>query len=831
MKTKFTKKIFVVLLSIFTLFNTTTAYSATNSSKDDNWQAKVDPYILENMQQLGDTIPVWLWMEDIDQNAAVQKVYENTGLKESDLEVIDEPIPEELAMSISNLDWAETAEKISVKSEFREYLEKTEPARKLEAQRVDTYIDELRTVQKDMLRQKNQSVFSRLGLSENSIIESELQAPVYIVNIAKSDIERLARNPKVTSILYYKDEVLAPEDEYDDTFSPLNTIPRVMAASNLSRIRTETGLTGSGVKLGIFDEGKVQPDPEISASRITYVEPSNPGYHYHSTNVARIAAGTEGIATGASIYSSSSAYDPSTDAFYGEHFVKCLIGLSNAGVKVANMSMGIHDERTESYTALENYVDYFVSQNKFLVVKSAGNEHDAVSSPGMAYNVITTGGFFNQGTTNQSDDVVFRNSNYYKGSGCFKPDFIADQPYAYKQIENRYTTGTSYAAPFVTGTIALLYELRPSLAAQPEAVKAILMASCHRKVTPSSGDPAENMASGLTAHQGAGAIDPYKAIAIAGSRHYGMRTLGSTTERDRIRINQPAYGSAGLNISLAWSVNPANGSTPASKTDLCLWVTNNGRSVGDSYKSDSSTEMVYITPSSTNSNYTISAQRDDLDSRLSVRYAYAFSIDKGRYQYTDTAEGVYYLKNKATGLYLTSGSSVTQQSFAGGAPQQWILENGSISSVGDDKALAVGSTISGDYKKAVTSSGSGALAVIGTPSTNDHDDAVAIRDASTASILCINNNSSASGALAAWVHSLAVSDNYRQWYLEPVAYQKGDVNLSGTFESEDSQMVLEYATGQRTFSRLQKFLSDVNGDGAVNTTDALKVSQIVAGTF
>lgn len=818
MKRIFLRKSLVVLLSAFTIFNTT-AYSTTNSSEDDNWQAKVDPYILENMQQLGDTIPVWLWMEDIDQDAAVQKVYENTGLKESDLEVIDEPIPDQLAMSISNLDQAETAEKISVKSEFREYLEKTEPARRLEAQRVDTYIDELRTVQKDMLRQKNESIFSRLGLSENSIIESELQAPVYIVNIAKSDIERLAKNPKVTSILYYKDEVLAPEDEYDDTFSPLNTIPRVMAASNLSRIRTETGLTGSGVKLGIIDMGKVKSDVEIDVSRITYVEPSNVGYHYHSTNVARIAAGTEGVALGASIYSSSGS------------IIGGVLGLSDAGVKVANMSIYDTNERTESYNALEIYMDYVVSQNKLLVVKSAGNDHDAVSSPGMAYNVITTGGFFNQGTTDQSDDVMYRNSNYYKGSGCFKPDFIADQSYAYKEIEHRNTTGTSYAAPFVTGTIALLYELRPSLAAQPEAVKAILMASCHRKVTPSSGDPAENMASGLTAHQGAGAIDPYKAIAIAGSRHYGVRTLGSTTERDRIRINQPAYGSAGLNISLAWSVNPANRSTPASKTDLCLWVTNNGRSVGDSYKSDSSTEMVYITPSSTNSNYTIYAQRDDLDSRLSVRYAYAFSIDKGRYQYTDTAEGVYYLKNKATGLYLTSGSSVTQQAFAGGASQQWILENGSISSVGDDKALAVGSTISGGYKKAVTSSGSGALAVIGTPSTNDHDDAVAIRDASTASILCINNNSSASGALAAWVHSLAVSDNYRQWYLEPVAYQKGDVNLSGTFENEDSQMVLEYATGQRTFSRLQKFLADVNGDGTVNTTDALKVSQIVAGTF
>ena len=50
MKRNFLRKSLVVLLSAFTLFNTTTAYGATNSSEDDNWQAKVDPYILENMQ-------------------------------------------------------------------------------------------------------------------------------------------------------------------------------------------------------------------------------------------------------------------------------------------------------------------------------------------------------------------------------------------------------------------------------------------------------------------------------------------------------------------------------------------------------------------------------------------------------------------------------------------------------------------------------------------------------------------------------------------------------------------------------------------------------------
>lgn len=49
MKRIFLRKSLVVLLSAFTIFNTT-AYSTTNSSEDDNWQVKVDPYILENMQ-------------------------------------------------------------------------------------------------------------------------------------------------------------------------------------------------------------------------------------------------------------------------------------------------------------------------------------------------------------------------------------------------------------------------------------------------------------------------------------------------------------------------------------------------------------------------------------------------------------------------------------------------------------------------------------------------------------------------------------------------------------------------------------------------------------
>lgn len=89
------------------------------------------------------------------------------------------------------------------------------------------------------------------------------------------------------------------------------------------------------------------------------------------------------------------------------------------------------------------------------------------------------------------------------------------------------------------------------------------------------------------------------------------------------------------------------------------------------------------------------------------------------------------------------------------------------------------------------------------------------------------NNASASGA-AAW--SPYVSSNaYQQWYLEPVAYQRGDVNYDGAITAVDAQLVLNYSVSAVTFSDLQKYLGDVNGDGKIDANDALLINQIVAG--
>ncbi|MFQ9985228.1 MAG: hypothetical protein ACLRVS_05190, partial [Lachnospiraceae bacterium] len=170
-----------------------------------SWEDKVDPYLLELIQieQQNETIPVWLWMEDIDHEEVENMVYERTGLCESNLSVVDENLPEELASQIANIPYSNSEENAQIKEEFQGYLNKTQTARKAEARRVDEYLSELRTVQAQLCAQKCAAVFSQLDIPEENIIMSDMLAPVYIVYVEKNDIQTLAENPLVTAIYYY----------------------------------------------------------------------------------------------------------------------------------------------------------------------------------------------------------------------------------------------------------------------------------------------------------------------------------------------------------------------------------------------------------------------------------------------------------------------------------------------------------------------------------------------------------------------------------------------------------------------------------------------------
>lgn len=803
LKKKYFLTIIIAFVCIISLLGESVAYAIGNGSivvSDDVVLKKIEPYLLENLDSFDGDIPVWLWMEDIDHEEVAQRVYERTGLCENNLAVVNEQLSAELATDIADFEEVDSEKQLEIKEEFQEYINKTKTSRKIEAECVNRFLRELRTVQEEMLTEKNRAIFNTLNLHEESLILTDTQAPVYIVYVSKEDINRLAKNPKVTGIYYY---------DMNDFFEPEgNTIPEVMAASSVNTVHNNIGLSGSGVNVGVIDEGKVEPCNEIDSSRITYVTPSSNNFSAHSTNVARIAAGTEGVAPTANIYSASVFNDYSV--------IAAISNMSTAGVQVANFSMGRYRGLKE-YTVFEIYIDYIVRNKRFSFVTAAGNNHGTITEPGLAYNIITAGGFFNQGTTDKSDDVMYEFSNYNHLNGCVKPDFVADQSYV-------GGTGTSYAAPFVTGTIALLYELRPTLVIQPEAVKAILMASCHRKVTPSSGDPVENIYDGITNHQGAGAIDPYKAIAIAGSGDYGVRYLQSTAIYDTIRFSQPQYGATGLNVCLAWSVENISSTQAGDPIDLNLCLDQGDIVAGSSQYENSSTESVYVVPSS-QSEYAIQVERFT-PTGSTIRYAYAFSVSRNRYQYTEPFEGAYYLKNKATGRYLnlTANGDTSTITFSGSPEQKWLLTDGKISTMSlAGHELSIGATLSGNYKKAsVTTSGTDVTLISNTTTESDATGTITFYNLTT------NYALGAYNSLGAW-HPYSASNESQQWYLESVAYQKGDVNLNGSISTSDALAVLQYSNQSVTPTNIQAYFADVNGDDIISSVDALMIMQIANG--
>ncbi len=483
------------------------------------------------------------------------------------------------------------------------------------------------------------------------------------------------------------------------------------------------------------------------------------------------------------------------------------------------------------------YVDYAVSHRNVSFTVSAGNNaldsqySGLIQSPALSYNGITVGGYDDLLTTSTADDIMYSKSSYRTAGNSCKPDIVASQ--------SMLGGGTSSSAPYVAGTIALMQELRPSLKAYPQAVKAILMASCQRKALKAENDTSEQetMAQGLTNKQGAGVVDTVLALCITAQGTYGVRQISSSTTPQTISFRQPAYGN-GMNVSIAWlqenTLASENQVNIAAREDLDLYLKQNNSTLKSSTISNSSTEMVYVTPSSTNNRYTIEVRKYS-SSTATVRYGYAWCVSKNWFPYTADYEGVYYLKNANSGYYLSKNSTGTLsvKSYVDSTSQQWIVRKKGQ----NDYVLTSGVGTAGDVI-AGTQNGNIATAKVG----NDDENEISLvrnNDGSASIIkrfsgivfeLDVANASTAVNATVRWELSNSGKLSQR-WFLEPYAYNRGDVNLDGKVDSSDSSIVLKASVNSITLDAIPKYLADANGDGNVNSSDASLIMKYAAGNF
>ncbi|GHU55565.1 hypothetical protein FACS1894132_11840 [Clostridia bacterium] len=291
-------------------------------------------------------------------------------------------------------------------------------------------------------------------------------APLVRVELTKQEIEIISNNEFV-EVLYYSPpvEMIA---ESDISF-PL---------TNANYARDTMGLNGNGIKIGMIEPS--EPDrtnPYFTLANIYYDTSKSRNHDTHADNVAAIIVaksygGFKGIVPNAKLY--SAYYDGVADWRVSVEW------LISQNVNVINMSAG--GTETPSYSSREQWTDHIAINHNVHFVKSAGNNSGGggtgtgyITSPGMAYNIITVGNINDHNTPSQTDDDLYSESSYVHSSTLpNKPDLVAPGRNIVTAAGN--STGTSFATPHVTGIVAQLCQKTPALKILQHTVKSILTA-------------------------------------------------------------------------------------------------------------------------------------------------------------------------------------------------------------------------------------------------------------------------------------------------------------------------------------------------------------------
>ena len=327
-------------------------------------------------------------------------------------------------------------------------------------------------------------------------------------------LKRLANDPKVKRI---------HQDRPTEAF-----LARTAAAIGAKNVHAQYGYNGAGVGVAVIDSGITPWHDDLTVAdrqgqRVTafvdFVNGQTSKYDDwgHGTHVAGIIAGNGYDSTGAREAIAPKASIISLKALDGEGKGKisyiiaaldwAIANKTQYNIRVINMSLGagvFESYNTDPLTlAAKRAVDAGI-----VVVAAAGNmgkaangqpQYGAISAPGNAPWVLTVGASSTMGTIDRRDDTMALYSSRGPTMIDFaaKPDLVApgsgtvslSEPnslfYRTKSaylVAGRRTglgylpyltlSGTSMAAPVVSGTVALMIQANPSLT--PNMVKAIL---------------------------------------------------------------------------------------------------------------------------------------------------------------------------------------------------------------------------------------------------------------------------------------------------------------------------------------------------------------------
>jgi len=337
----------------------------------------------------------------------------------------------------------------------------------------------------------------------------------------------------------------------------------------MDEVRGATTLTGDGIRVGQTESATPRQTHVALAGQIGAVRAGGSTQVdsiSHSTHTASILVGKKtgaggdfrGVATGAKLYSGWTGYS-ATDATKQTRFFKNSADwLVGKGVNVVNVSWG-RDwfEPAAMQVGITRVADLMTFRHDVLYVAAAGNEGNqtgtagdgfgTITNPGYAYNALTVG------ATSRASGYqrLSRFSSRAAPNARVKPDLVAPGE---RILGARATSdtaflersGTSYAAPMVAGTVALLHEhgIRKGTSTLPVVMRAVTMNSTNKSVEDLGGvrwDRNPNLGKGafsISNQTGTGQLDSMQAYEQYNAGRFGATYVGDTL----VGTNVPLVG-------------------------------------------------------------------------------------------------------------------------------------------------------------------------------------------------------------------------------------------------------------------------------------------------
>ena len=341
--------------------------------------------------------------------------------------------------------------------------------------------------------------------------------------------------------------------------------------------------TGQGIKVGVS---------EVEMSGVD-IDCSN---HSNFTLDPRLGTGSSNCAEHPHfVLSAITSMAPNVQIYGSDSSNEGINWLIQQNVSVINCSWG-SESCLGQYCSREKYYDTLALDNQMIFVFSAGNAdattnpNNRLTCPKSAYNVITVGATDSNGTT------IADYSCYRTDVDIGKPNLVANgSPHLLGSgVSNPFHahSGTSYAAPLVTGALALLQDKGPGFSV--ESAHALLAVSANLDIISNAGNLNNG---GFNSKAGAGMLDVDRLLDLLSLNDEQFYVYEGTPLNNNVKEFQ-IWMSEGLTVKVGafWFAKPQPNRTLPEITDYDLKIYNSaGSVVAISNSSGSNAELIEFT--------------------------------------------------------------------------------------------------------------------------------------------------------------------------------------------------------------------------------------------